>query len=194
MFLKVMHDGADEFLATADSDAAYSIYDDVVSCHFKRYPQVTEGTFGEAKIWVREPIKTATVAGYCEIKKNIVLTGDAFVMNEQGRTISKFLARGALGPKVGTTPKPKSWGEHDFSGNSICICGVTRIQVDDGLVHSSCRGRLTEPGDEERAADAFKNMPYSVAAAVRRIARREGGVTAAWLSDILDRAKVATDA
>lgn len=90
MFLKVMHDGADEFLATADSDATYSVFGDVMSCDFKRYP---DGS-AYALVQCREPIKTAEVPGYAEIQKHIDLTGDAFLMNEQGRTISKFKLRG----------------------------------------------------------------------------------------------------
>lgn len=90
MFLKVMHDGADEFLATADSDATFSVFGDVTSCDFKRHP---DGS-AYALLQCREPIKTAEVPGYAEIQKHIDLTGDAFLMNEQGRTISKFKLRG----------------------------------------------------------------------------------------------------
>lgn len=90
MFLKVMHDGADEFLAQADSDATYSVFADVTACDFHRRP---DGS-AYAHLQCREPIKTAEVPGYAEIEKHIDVVGDAFLMNEQGRTISVFKLKG----------------------------------------------------------------------------------------------------
>lgn len=152
MFLKVMHDGADEFLATAQSEATYSIYDDIVSCHFRRGPD------GEwAHIWCREPVKTADVPGYSEVEKHIKLDGDAFVLNNQGRTIDKFILR-----PFGT------------AGNAQC--------------------KASEPSDEDRALELLKNLPYSVAAAIRTTARHAGSVSADYLIKLLDKARVAVDA
>ncbi len=114
MFLKVMHNGADEFLANATSEATYSLYSDVVSCHFLRYKTPTpppEGatqiTFGMATIYCREPIKTADMPGYAEVQKNVELTGDAFLMNDQGRTISKFQIWPLGRPVEKTYPTPE---------------------------------------------------------------------------------------
>lgn len=159
MFLKVMHDGADEFLATADSDATYSIYADVTSCHFNRFKPDASGSFGgaqaEAHIWCREPVKTAEVPGYAEIEKHIILTGDAFLMNEQGRTISIFKLRGVHA----NDPKPR-------------IADI----------------------DDAEAMRLLGRMPYAVAAAIRTTAKQAGSVSAAYLIELLDKAKVAMDA
>lgn len=107
MYLKVMHDGASEIHALGDSDATYSIYADVTSCHFKRYPvDPAKGQpMAEAHLFLREPVKTAEVPGFAEVEKHIVLDGDAFLMNEQGRTISKFKLRG-INSGGGRTPEP----------------------------------------------------------------------------------------
>jgi len=91
MFLKVLDVRNGPHM---ENFAPYSIYADIVSCHFRHYSAREQGTsdspWGEAHVWMREPIKTAEVLGYCEVEKYIVLDGDAFLMNEQGRTISKF--------------------------------------------------------------------------------------------------------
>lgn len=87
MFLKTMHDGTGELHAVSQSEATYSIYDDLTSCHFKRQP---DGSCW-AHVWCREPVKTADVPGYAEVEKHIHLTGDAFVLNNQGRTIDRFI-------------------------------------------------------------------------------------------------------
>lgn len=95
MFLKVMHDGADEFLAqdSVESDATYSIFADVTECHFKRGGP-GGAPYAGAHLRIREPVKTNNVAGFVEVEKHIDLGGDAFLMNEQGRTISKFKLAG----------------------------------------------------------------------------------------------------
>lgn len=93
MFLKIVRGCPDEFLAVAATPALdYDIYDEVVSCHFTRFKVPgQDGVFGMAHIKVREPVKTADCPGYAEIEKNVDLTGAAFLMNQQGRTISTFL-------------------------------------------------------------------------------------------------------
>lgn len=91
MFLKIDH---------GLGDGTYSIYAEIVSCHFnKQNPQEPM-----AHVWVREPVKTLEVPGYCEVEKHIVITGDAFLMNEQGRTISKFLLNVSADPKGNPDP------------------------------------------------------------------------------------------
>ena len=99
MFLKIVRGCPDEFLAVAATPALdYDIYDEVVSCHFTRYKEPgPDGVFGMAHIKVREPVKTADCPGYAEIEKNVDLTGAAFLMNQQGRTIDKFLPQAARG-------------------------------------------------------------------------------------------------
>lgn len=97
MFLKIVRGCPDEFLAVAATPALdYDIYDEVVSCHFTRFKEPgPDGVFGMAHIKVREPVKTADCPGYAEIEKNVDLTGAAFLMNQQGRTIDKFLPQAA---------------------------------------------------------------------------------------------------
>jgi hypothetical protein len=91
MFLKVMHDHDNQ--GVLEDLAAYSMYAEITSCHFNRYGGIDRpiGVFGEAHVWVREPVKTAEVSGFCEVDKRIQLGGSAYLMNEQGRTISKFV-------------------------------------------------------------------------------------------------------
>lgn len=109
MFLKIMHHALTpaEVVANACEEPPYSIYADVVSCHFRRYTKQPDDQspagWGEAHVWLREPVKTAEVPGYCEVEKYIELTGDAFLMNEQGRTISSFKHAGLI-PPVARSP------------------------------------------------------------------------------------------
>lgn len=91
MFLKVMHDGADEFLDQAQSDATHSIYSDVTDCSFRRFSP-PEG-IGNDRVFGSAHIRRRQAAGP-ETELHISLTGDAFLMNDQGRTISKFRAAG----------------------------------------------------------------------------------------------------
>lgn len=92
MFLKVMHNGADEFLDKAQSDATHSLFSDVTECHFRRYSKVEQTgdgpIFGEASVERKSPTNSAVTFSA------IQLTGDAFLMNDQGRTISKFRCAG----------------------------------------------------------------------------------------------------
>jgi hypothetical protein len=164
MFLKVMHDGADEFLATADSDATYSVYADVVSCDFKRYPaDPAKGEpMAEARLRIREPVKSASVEGFVEVEKCIILAGDAFLMNDQGRTISKFKLRGY---RAGAGAPD---GPNGPNANAL--------------------------HDEAEAMRLLKAMPYAVAASIRRTAKQAGSVSADYLIKLLDKAKVAIDA
>lgn len=83
LFVKIMH-SATEYPGSQD-EAPCSIYGDVVSVHF---PQPNESQ--TACLWVREPIKTALVPGFCENEKRVDLIGPVYVMNEHGKTISVF--------------------------------------------------------------------------------------------------------
>lgn len=83
MFLKITDEGS-----PVPSDNEHSVYADVVACAFRRRK---DG--GEARLYVREPIKTAMVPGFHEVERFVAFTGAAYLMNEQGRTISTFTAR-----------------------------------------------------------------------------------------------------
>lgn len=174
MFLKVMHDGADEFLSQAQSEATYSLYADVTSCDFKRYPIGNAPTPGHptavAHIQCREPVKTAEVPGYAEIEKFIELTGDAFLMNDQGRTISKFI----LHP-FGVIGKPSL---EPISGNQ---------QPGDELL------LIAKSAEKNQAAlDKFYlKLPYLIAVWMKNTALRQRDVA---LLDDFERLKIAVDA
>lgn len=85
LFLKVMH-SPDR--SPVPSDNEHSVYADVVSCHFKRIPD----GHAEAMLYVRDPVKTATVPGFVEHQKHVIFDGDAYLMNEDGKTVSSFSA------------------------------------------------------------------------------------------------------
>ena len=68
-----------------EDTAPSSIYADVTSV---TTPSDVGGKM--AVLWVREPIKTALVPGFCEDCKNVEISGPVYVMNEQGKTISVF--------------------------------------------------------------------------------------------------------
>lgn len=89
MYLKVMHSTD---LSPVDSDNPHSIYGDVTSCSFLRHPPTSVGGKGSAtaRIYIREPIKTAMVAGFEENEKLIELRGPAYLMNDNGKTVSVF--------------------------------------------------------------------------------------------------------
>lgn len=74
----------DEYPGCEDTAPA-SIYADVTSIHF---PKANADGANTALLWVREPVKTALVPGFCENRRNVDLTGPVYVMNEQGKTIS----------------------------------------------------------------------------------------------------------
>lgn len=82
LIVKIMH-SADEF--PGSSDEPHCIYGDVVSIHFPE-----RGAAQIARMWVREPVKTALVPGFVEHERFVDLTGPTYVMNEAGRTISTF--------------------------------------------------------------------------------------------------------
>lgn len=71
------------------SDTPHCLYADIVSISFRR----EEGGAATAHVWVREPVKTAEVPGFCEVEKHICFTGAAYVMNEAGKTVSSFTAK-----------------------------------------------------------------------------------------------------
>lgn len=85
LILKVMH-GDDEGPVSGDT---HSVYGDITSVTFKRM----EDGSGQAHCYVREPVKTALVPGFCENERFIDIPANAYVMNDQGRTISTFTAR-----------------------------------------------------------------------------------------------------
>lgn len=85
LLLKVM-DSADR--SPVVSDNPHSVYADVVSCHFKRLPD----GHAEAMLYVRDAVKTANVAGFVEHVKHVLFDGDAYLMNEDGKTVSSFSA------------------------------------------------------------------------------------------------------
>lgn len=95
--LKVMHDA--ERPLSADNE--HSLYADIVSVHFSRQPIQTASSDdpagapewdGTAHLWVRESVKTGDVPGVVELKKHVLFHGMAYVMNENGRTVSSFSA------------------------------------------------------------------------------------------------------
>lgn len=77
------------------SDNPHCLYADITSVSFTRHG---DGT-ATAHCYLREPVKTAQVPGFCEIEKIIGFTGTAFVMNETGKTISTFTARTSGDPE-----------------------------------------------------------------------------------------------
>lgn len=162
MFLKVMHDGADEFLATAQSEATYSLFADVTSCDFKRQP---DGS-AVAHIQCREPIKTAEVPGYAEIQKFIDITGDAFLMNDQGRTISKFILR-PFGAKV----------DERTGGTDEML--TTALNVGLGI-----------SGKEK----FYKALPYWVAVGFKMLARQQNCDFTIGLLQDFEHMRIAVDA
>lgn len=80
------HDGP---TSPVGSDNEHCLYADIVSISFRR----EEGGAATAHCYLREPVKTAEVPGFCEVEKFISFTGCAYVMNESGKTVSSFTAR-----------------------------------------------------------------------------------------------------
>jgi hypothetical protein len=78
------------------SDNEHRLYADIVSISFRR----EEGGAATAHCYLREPVKTAEVPGFCEVEKFISFTGTAYVMNESGKTVSTFTARTSGDPNV----------------------------------------------------------------------------------------------
>lgn len=179
MFLKVMHDagGSPEH---PGHEFPYSLYADVTECHFRRFEpkeridHVREA-FGEALVRVREPIKTADVAGFVENEKNIVLGGNAYLMNEQGRTISKF------------TAPYEEWSPQVAPGSAGDGRNLTAGKPDIEFKTSD---------EEQEAISWLKVAPYKLCAQIRRsvgVAVYFNGYGRELLAT-LDRAGVAVDA
>jgi hypothetical protein len=82
------------------SDNEHCLYADIVSISFRR----EEGGAATAHCYLREPVKTAEVPGFCEVEKYISFTGTAYVMNEVGKTVSTFTALTSGAP----TPRAQS--------------------------------------------------------------------------------------
>jgi len=85
MFLKVVSENR----SPVPTDNPHTVYSDIVSCNFTRNGD------GEATAfcYVRDNVKTAMVNGFSEHERLIGFTGEAYLMNEQGRTISSFTSR-----------------------------------------------------------------------------------------------------
>lgn len=93
--LKVM---SNEDIPDNDARKTYCLYSDVDSVSFSRQ---SDGT-AMAHLWVKEPVKTAMVPGFVEVEKHVQVTGNCYLMNENGKTISTFSpARYAKLPKEG---------------------------------------------------------------------------------------------
>ena len=74
-----------------DPRKGYSLYPDVTGVHFFRQDgSDMAGEGAMVRLYVREPIKTAMVPGFCENEKVAHVTGNVYVMNENGKTISSF--------------------------------------------------------------------------------------------------------
>lgn len=97
MLLKIV----DEDRSPVESDNPHSVYADIMLCSFERHQ---DGS-ATARTYVRDSVKTAVVPGFSEHEVFVSFTGVAYLMNEQGRTVSSFTARssGDVGPP---TPLP----------------------------------------------------------------------------------------
>jgi hypothetical protein len=94
MLLKLVH-----YKGHPENEPDFSVYSGITSCHFRRYE---DGSGAEAMCYVAEPIKTALVPGFSENEKHISFTGIAYLMNENGRTISTFDAQTRKSPVAGS--------------------------------------------------------------------------------------------
>lgn len=113
MLLKVMHapnHGPDP------DQSEHSVYSDVVSVSFRL------GGDRQCQIhaYVREPIKTALVPGFCENEKIITLGYGcaAYLMNENGRTVSQYVAPLVAGSLAGLGRRLPERGPRDFGSGS----------------------------------------------------------------------------
>lgn len=97
--LKVMHG-----LPCPDDDARHehSLYAGLTAVSF--YNQDDGSSYARVQ-WL-DPVKTAEVPGYSEHEKIIQLSGNAYVMNEAGRTISAFTPGGVAKVFGGKTRLP----------------------------------------------------------------------------------------
>lgn len=89
MYLKTMH-GFDQ--NPGDSNA-HSVLADVTSCHFVH----NDASESFARCYVREPVKTADVPGFVEHERFISLTGPAYLIGDNGKTVSRFVPRHTAG-------------------------------------------------------------------------------------------------
>lgn len=94
LILKVMH--TDTHPRLSDT-TPYSVYADVNDAIF--YEQPDGSTW--ARIYVQEPVKTANVPGFVECEKNVHVPYDAYLINETGRTISRFRGKPSSEPDRG---------------------------------------------------------------------------------------------
>lgn len=148
LMLKVMHD---DHLNLPDDDARrpFGIFTDIVSAHFTHD---ADGV-GHAKLWVREPIKTAQVPGFVEVEKNVVITGNAYLMNEQGKTVSAF-----CGSNPGWQHKPAGDGTTGEAGLPTLLgylpyeFAASLRRVVDGRAVEGDRGRVREALDAAKVA------------------------------------------
>ena len=85
LILKIVEDPAS---AGDASRSEHSVYADVISCTFARQ---ADG-WANARIYVRDNVKTAIVPGFSEHEVNVTFRGSAYLMNENGRTVSTFEA------------------------------------------------------------------------------------------------------
>ena len=76
------------FVKVMAADDQFSVYGDVTSVSFIRTPGGAQ-----ARLYCREPVKTALVPGFHEVEKTVDVPCTAYVLNEQGRTISTFEAK-----------------------------------------------------------------------------------------------------
>lgn len=95
LILKVMHTDVHPRLADT---APYSVYSDVNSAHFYEKPDGSTW----ARLYVQEPVKTANVPGFVECETSVHIPYDAFLINEAGRTMSRF--RGTHTPESDKGP------------------------------------------------------------------------------------------
>lgn len=86
MFLKIVETEG----SPIGSDNAHSVWADIVSVHFERYE---DGSGAQARCYVRDPIKTGQVPGFVEHERHLTFTGVAYLMNDDGKTISSFTAQ-----------------------------------------------------------------------------------------------------
>lgn len=85
MYLKTMHHFED---APGDANE-HSVLADVVSCHFVH----NDASESYARCYVREPVKTADVPGFVECERYISLSGPAYLISDNGKTVSRFIPR-----------------------------------------------------------------------------------------------------
>lgn len=83
LLLKIM---SNENIPDNDSRKTFNLYADIVSAHFNRH----EDGSATAHLWVREPVKTAEVPGFVEVEKYVDVTGNCYLMNDNGKTIATF--------------------------------------------------------------------------------------------------------